>query len=258
MTQISFSNLEPELEETRIPIHVQSGDNPGNTQQKKANTVHSYVKFSFAITYTLLLTTATITFIEAMRATNPFVRHVMNLETCISVVAGYFYSVFVNKIEKFSDKGIEIDWGEMSKTRYIDWSITTPMMLLSLCLVLGQNIKKGVKLRVIGFIVIMNYLMLYIGYLGEEKVLSRLWAMILGFIPFIAMFATIFFQYIKPAASLANKVLFGVYLVVWSLYGFVYMLDEEYKNIAMNILDATAKCLIGIALWVYYTKIIKL
>ena len=99
--------------------------------------------------------------------------------------------------------------------------------------------------------------MLYIGYLGEEKSLSRLWAMVLGFVPFIAMFATIFFQYVKPVASTANNVLFGMYLLIWSMYGFVYMLGEEYKNIAMNILDAIAKCLIGLALWAYYTKIIK-
>lgn len=36
------------------------------------------VKFSFMITYTLLLTTATITFIEAMRTNNSNVRHILN------------------------------------------------------------------------------------------------------------------------------------------------------------------------------------
>jgi hypothetical protein len=35
------------------------------------------------------------------------------------------------------------------------------------------------------------------------------------------------------------------------------MLGEEYKNIMMNILDLTSKCLIGLSLWAYYTKIIK-
>ena len=53
------------------------------------------VYFSFYITYVLLLTTAAITFIEAIRTQNPVIRHVLNLETCISVVAGYFYYIFV-------------------------------------------------------------------------------------------------------------------------------------------------------------------
>ena len=37
----------------------------------------------------------------------------------------------------------------------------------------------------------------------------------------------------------------------------VYMLTEEYKNIAMNILDLTAKCFVGLGLWAYFTKIIS-
>ena len=225
--------------------------------KKKENPVRYYVKFSFVITYILLLTTATITFIEAMRTSVPFVRHVLNLETCISVVAGYFYSVFVSQIENFSNKGIEIDWADISKTRYIDWSITTPMMLLALCLVLAQNAKKFVSLKVIGPIVLLNYAMLYIGYAGENKMINKSLSQILGFIPFIIMFAIIFLQFVKSSGSIANYVLYTIYLVVWSLYGFVFMLGEEYKNIAMNILDFTAKCFIGLSLWAYYTKIIK-
>ena len=53
------------------------------------------VKNSFYLTYVFLLTTATITFIEAMRTKNKKVRHILNLETCISVVAAYFYGKFV-------------------------------------------------------------------------------------------------------------------------------------------------------------------
>jgi hypothetical protein len=36
----------------------------------------------------------------------------------------------------------------------------------------------------------------------------------------------------------------------------VYLLDEESKQFATNILDLIAKCLIGLGLWAYYTKII--
>ena len=226
-------------------------------KKKKENPVRYYVKFSFVITYILLLTTATITFIEAMRTTNPFVRHVLNLETCISVVAGYFYSIFVSQIENFSNKGIEIDWADLSKTRYIDWAITTPMMLLALCLVLAQNAKKFVSLGVILIIILLNYAMLYIGYAGETNLLSRSYSQILGFVPFLMMFAIIYFQYVKSSGSNANYVLFSVYLFIWSLYGFVFMLNEEYKNISMNILDFNAKSFIGLSLWAYYTKIVR-
>jgi len=89
------------------------------------------VPFSFYLTYILLLTTATITFIEALRTKIPMVQHIMNLETCISLVGGYFYSVFNDKIKRMK----EIKWKEITQLRYIDWAITTPFMLLALSLV---------------------------------------------------------------------------------------------------------------------------
>ena len=53
------------------------------------------VRNSFYLTYVFLMTTATITFIEAMRTKIEKVRHILNLETCISVVAAFFYSEFM-------------------------------------------------------------------------------------------------------------------------------------------------------------------
>ena len=42
------------------------------------------------------------------------------------------------------------------------------------------------------------------------------------------------------------------------VYGVVYMFNEEYKNISMNILDCIAKCFVGLGLWAYFSKIIVL
>jgi len=257
-SMVETNKLEPKPDSPVIPQENTVKAIDLEKKPKTPPTVQYYVKFSFTLTYILLMTTATITFIEALRTPIPAVRHVLNLETCISVVAGYFYSIFTGKIEEFSQKNIEIDWAEITKTRYIDWSITTPMMLLALCLVLGQNIKVPVKISIIGVIVLLNYLMLYIGYLGETKVLTRWTAMIGGFVPFFAMFALIYHRFVRPKFDLANRYLFGAYLLVWSLYGLVYLLDENYKNITMNVLDFSAKCLIGLSLWAYYTKVIVL
>jgi bacteriorhodopsin len=211
----------------------------------------SIIHFSFMITYIILLTTATITFIEAIRTSSPQIRHIFNLETAISVVACYFYSVFVTKIN------IEIiDYAEISKMRYIDWSITTPLMLLVLTLVLGQNIKQHVKLLFYAMILLLNYLMLLFGYLGEIDILPRINAVLLGFIPFIIIFYLIYKTFIKGHNSVANKVIFGIYVSLWSLYGVVYMFDEELKNICLNALDLFAKCFVGLGLWAYYTNIL--
>ena len=210
------------------------------------------VKFSFMITYIILLTTATITFIEAIRTNSPQIRHIFNLETAVSIIAGYFYSVFVTKINV--DR---IDYTELSKMRYVDWAITTPIMLLVLILVLGQNIKQSVKFIFYAIIVFLNYAMLFIGYLGELNFLPKLNATLLGFIPFTIMFYLVYITFVKGKNSMANNVMFGLYVVIWSLYGVVYMFEEELKNIFFNILDLIAKCFVGLGLWGYYTHILK-
>lgn len=228
---------------------------PLETPQKKFS---SSIRLSFTITYILLLTTGTITFIEAIRTQNPIVRHVLNLETCISVVAGYFYYIFTIKIADYERTNTPINWTEIVETRYIDWSITTPLMLIALCVVLSNEINLQVRLPFIAIIIALNYAMLYAGYLGETNRIDRTAANILGFLPFFAMFGVIYLKYVMPKFNLTNRVLFYFYFFVWSLYGVVYIFDVETRNIAMNILDLFAKCLIGLGLWAYYVHIVRL
>jgi bacteriorhodopsin len=233
------------------------GDEKSKTE-KRVNPVQYYVKFSFSITYIFLLTTATITFIEAMRTPSPTARHVLNLETAISVIAGYFYSTFLEKISAYEKDDKMVDWADMTATRYIDWSMTTPLMLLVLCVVLAQNIGKSVTVKVIMGVIVLNYIMLYFGHLGETKAMDRFHAMMFGFVAFFAMFYLIFITYIAPKYDKSNYILYWFFLIIWALYGIVYMMNEEYKNIAMNILDCIAKCFVGLGLWAYFSKIVVL
>jgi bacteriorhodopsin len=212
--------------------------------------MNASVEASFTLTYILLLTTASITFVEALRTPTPFVRHVLNLETAISLIAGYFYSMFAGMMKQ------ETDWQQITKIRYLDWSITTPLMLITLCLVTGAATGVPIRLPVIATILALNYLMLYAGYVGEQGIVSKPTASILGFVPFVAMFSIVYKVFVSIKYVLSNYLFFGIYVFVWSLYGLVYMLDEEWKNIAMNALDAIAKCMVGLALFFFYSKII--
>ena len=208
---------------------------------------------SFTMTYILLITTGTITLIEALRAKDPLVRHIFNLETVISIIAGYFYSTFVDKINKTPvDK---IDWTDFTKTRYIDWTITTLIMLVVLMVALGQHINTKPSLITFGIVLLLNYVMLYCGYAGENGTISRTTGLYTGFIAFFIMFYIIFHQLVQPKYVLFNVILFSFFLIVWSMYGIVYKLDNRRKNIAFNILDSISKCFVGIGLWVYFTGI---
>ena len=212
---------------------------------------------SFYLTYILLLTTATITFIEALRTPIPRVQHIMNLETCISLIACYFYSMFNDKIKKSEETKETIKWKEFTHLRYIDWAITTPIMLLVLSLVVSFNSKTKIRLHWFLVSIFFNYMMLYTGYLGETGQLNRNMSQLLGFIAFLITFGVIYIQYMLRF-NFDNMIIFSTVLVVWSLYGVAFNFTELHKNITYNYLDLISKCFIGIGLWIYYTKIIRL
>ena len=71
---------------------IQKPKNKEKDLKEKVDEKTKSVKLTFYITYVFLLTTATITFIEALRTKDAKVRHILNLETCISVVASFFYT----------------------------------------------------------------------------------------------------------------------------------------------------------------------
>ena len=118
------------------------------------------VEYSFYLTYAFLVTTGTITFIESMRTKNDSMRHILNLETCISIVAAFFYGKFVTEFDKPT-----IDYKSINLNRYVDWSITTPIMLLVLILAFRYNTDKKAQVKFTDFIMILvlNYGMLGTG-----------------------------------------------------------------------------------------------
>lgn len=209
------------------------------------------VKFTFYITYIMLLTTGTITFIEAISTKDMNIRHIMNVETCISIVAAYFYSTFVAKVDK------SINYEEITKIRYIDWFITTPLMLLVLCLVLSFSEKKNLHIFQYVVIVVLNYAMLTVGFMGESKQMDKRTALLFGFLFYAALFGYIGYLFIDNSTSIYNLAIYGSFVVSWGLYGVFYVLHrEDIKNIGFNILDLFAKCLVGIFFWMYFAKVL--
>ena len=211
---------------------------------------------SFMITYIILLTTGTICFIEAIRTNIPTVRHILNLETCISIVGAYFYSIFIQKLKDYEEQKKQVNWNEITQIRYLDWAITTPMMLIVLCAMLAYNIKSKVHFSIIGIVLLLNYAMLGLGYLGEINTIDKSTAFITSFVSFFAMYYLIYKYYLCTKYHFPNYVLYFIYFVAWTFYGIAYLLEPETKNIVMNTLDLISKGIIGIGIWAYFTHII--
>lgn len=249
-----------------------------NKLEVSNETSNETVKYSFYITYAFLMTTATVTFIEAIRTKNEKIRHILNLETCISIVAAFFYGMFITKIneeQKEYENNLkkinssnqlqnkeriskELNYKYINNNRYIDWSITTPIMLLVLILALCYNNKKNVILWHFIIILVLNYGMLGFGYLGENKQINKFLATLIGFIFFFALYYYIYVNYIQNFKSFDNQIIYWSFFIFWALYGVVYWFNEKNKNIFYNILDLFSKCFVGIFFWAYFTKTIVL
>lgn len=232
--------------EQQLASTTKSHENLDNNMKNRDR----YVTLTFYITYVFLMTTATITFIESIGTSDPKVRHILNLETCISVVATFFYSKFADMIDVKN-----INYKEINVNRYTDWMITTPLMLWVLCLAFVYNTKDTFHVKSFIVILILNFAMILTGYFGEIGVITnRSIANIIGFVFFIALYGYIYFKYLYKKNNFDNKMIFGAFVVLWTFYGVFYQMDEVSKNVGYNVLDLLSKCFVGIFFWAYFTK----
>ena len=223
-------------------------EKPSFQQQEELIEENYFVKLTFYITYVFLMTTATITFIEAITTDDVRARHILNLETCISVVATFLYSKLVKQL----DEGV--NYKQINIHRYTDWMITTPLMLLVLCLVFVYNTKTTLKLWSFFVVLVLNLGMILTWYLGEVDYMNRTSANILGFGFFAALFGYLYKTFLHKKYNFDNMLIFSSFFILWAFYGVFYEYDEQFKNVAFNILDLFAKCFVGIFFWAYFTK----
>ena len=202
---------------------------------------------SFMTTYIVLFGYTAITLIEALRTPCINTRHIMNIETAVSLVAGIVYGTFLDKIKQPNFK-----LSEIIPMRYMDWMITTPLILLAVVLFYNTKLN-SVGYKCYCIIIILNWLMLLFGYLGESKMISSMKGLLLGFFFFAAMLLYMYYYIIPKGCSLA---VFIIFAVIWTGYGIAYMLKEEEKNIAYNILDIMSKAVFGVVLWMYFGKVL--
>jgi len=180
------------------------------------------------------------------------IQDLLVIETIVQIIELVFYLAFLKKMSKTVDG--------MAKTRYYDWFITTPTMLLSTIVYfeyLERIETKGEPFRFpdflkqnkenITFITTANFLMLLSGYLYETKQIDIVSATVLGYVFFLVTFGFIYDNYARKSSM--GKKLFGLLFVIWGLYGVAFLLDDTAKNNAINILEFFAKNFFGLFLF---------
>ena len=180
-----------------------------------------------------------------------FLKQMMMMEVFVQFIEGAFYIYWLLNFKNILN---------VTPKRYFDWVITTPTMLINLIFYLifleHKNNNTSDKLNFIELfkqefntiitILILNWLMLLFGYLGEISVIPVLLGVSLGFIPFLIYYYIIYKKY----ATLTNDgfKIFLYFFIVWSFYGVVAILPYKIKNMFYNILDLFSKNFFGIFL----------
>ena len=179
------------------------------------------------------------------------IRQLLLLELVVQFFEGMFYVWLAYNFTKVLN---------VTPKRYIDWVITTPTMLITLMIYLIYlNKKLENKTDELEFftllkensnivipVVLLNWLMLLFGYLGEMRIIPVLMGVILGFIPFLMYYYIIYVNYVNQNTN--GYLLFWYFFFFWSLYGIVAVLPYYIKNSFYNILDLFAKNFFGVFL----------
>jgi hypothetical protein len=178
------------------------------------------------------------------------IRQLLGLEIAVQIIEGLFYAWLVYNFSSVTD---------VTPKRYIDWSITTPTMLVTLIfyLIYSYHREKEDTSKLeffnlltenssnINYILLLNWMMLIFGYLGEVKILPTITGVILGFIPFLLYYLIIYINYVRNQAGFN---LFLYFFVFWSFYGLSALFPYYIKNSFYNILDLFAKNFFGVFL----------
>ena len=179
------------------------------------------------------------------------IKQLLLMEFIVQVIEGTFYIWLFYNFNNVVN---------VTPSRYFDWAITTPTMLIQLIfyLIYLDNKNKGTtgqleyfklfdeNLTTIIQVLVLNWLMLLFGYLGEINVIPMLLGTIIGFIPFLIYYYIIYTNY----ASLSDSgwKIFVYFFFFWSLYGVASAMPYYIKNTVYNILDLFSKNFFGIFL----------
>ena len=182
-------------------------------------------------------------------------KDLLRVELFVQAVEFVFYLWLIYYFSKVSQN--------ITPFRYLDWAITTPLMLITLSAFLNHN--GSTSTRLIDFlsnhkgsmiiIVLLNAAMLLFGLIGEFGYLSPYTSTALGFIPFVLNFKYIKDTFLPSSEDKLKNALFYWFVSSWALYGVFALMNYTTKNTGYNILDIFSKNFFGLFLgYVIWSK----
>lgn len=213
--------------------------------------------FTFFAAYIALAGTTVVTFLGALNdnldsGPERFLRYSLVSETAVNIIAGITYSYVMSLLDT---KGLRLN--KVTPIRYLDWFLTTPLLLFSFILFVayydGKNSATPSNVspyyEPLSYIIPLNFLMLIFGYLGETGVISKYKGLVFGFAAYTLLFYFLYDKYVDGKEGKVKTVYWAL-AFIWFLYGVSYMLKTRNKNISYNFLDIVSKAGFGILIWI--------
>lgn len=172
-------------------------------------------------------------------------RQILLLESISQVVEFIYYCFVVCYYHKI------ITW-----TRYLDWVISTPLMLLTTIAFFEYRRTETFEiddlLNEFHMYVILacNWFMLVFGFLVEINRLPNTIGLPLGMLMFIVVFYTLADVAIR-SQDVMSMIIYFIMFFVWGLYGVAATVSDVKKNVSYNILDLISKNFYGVFLFSY-------
>jgi hypothetical protein len=190
-----------------------------------------------------------------LHSKDELLKDLLKVELFVQIVEFIFYIWLFYYFHKVSRN--------ITPYRYLDWAITTPLMLITLSAFLNYDGSTPTRLsdflsNHIGSvvkIVVLNAAMLLFGLIGELGYLTPYVSTALGFIPFALNFKYIKDTFLPSDEDIFKNALFYWFVFFWSLYGVFALTDYTTKNTGYNVLDIFAKNFFGLFLaYVVWSK----
>ena len=186
---------------------------------------------------------------------NELLKDLLRVELVVQILEFIFYIWLIYYFSKVNQT--------ITPVRYLDWAITTPLMLITLSGFLSHDDNKPSRLSEflsnhkgsIITIVLLNAAMLLFGFVGELGFLNVYTSTALGFIPFALNFKYIKDTFLPSDKDVFKNAVFYWFVFFWALYGVFALMSYTVKNVGYNILDIFAKNFFGLFLaYILYTK----
>lgn len=212
------------------------------------------VNFTFFVAY-ISMGAAFVFFLSQRNSVAPEYRTALTLSAIIVGIAAFHYFYMKGlysdiTLPLLAAKGA--DYAKVSKDsflgiinfRYMDWLVTTPLLVAKIPLAVAAGRKVG---KVVTYLILADLVMIVAGFIGEQYVSNIFMREFWGVISTVGYLAIVFFLYTtvremaktaEPEEQWAVKWMSLFVITGWGIYPIGYTLPALFPNFDLNLVHA--------------------